>query len=321
MSYHEILYAPIEPYAQHSLQVDQQHTLYIEESGNPEGTPVLFVHGGPGGGCSPIHRQFFDPNEYRIVLFDQRGCGKSRPHACLTNNSTAHLIEDIEKIRRLLKIEKWILFGGSWGSTLSLLYAQTYPERVLGLILRGIFLCRNEDVQWFYQKGADRFFPDFWNDFIAPIEPEKRHDMVSAYHEILTSNNEILRMRAAEAWSIWEGRTSTLKTNPDLVNHFADPYHALAMARIECHYFKHESFIEPNQILNNASIIKDLPITIIHGRYDMVCPVNQAIELANQLPQANLIIANQSGHSAFEPEITKALVIATDEYCELGFSL
>ena len=321
MSYHEILYAPIEPYAQHSLQVDQQHTLYIEESGNPEGTPVLFVHGGPGGGCSPIHRQFFDPNEYRIVLFDQRGCGKSRPHACLTNNSTAHLIEDIEKIRRLLKIEKWILFGGSWGSTLSLLYAQTYPERVLGLILRGIFLCRNQDVEWFYQAGANQVFPEYWEDFIAPIDPDQRHHMINAYHAVLTSENEISRMRAAEAWSIWEGRTSTLKTNPDLVNHFADPYHALAMARIECHYFKHESFIEPNQILNNASIIKDLPITIIHGRYDMVCPVNQAIELANQLPQANLIIANQSGHSAFEPEITKALVIATDEYCELGFSL
>lgn len=321
MSYHEILYAPIEPYAQHSLQVDQQHTLYVEESGNPEGTPVLFVHGGPGGGCSPIHRQFFNPSEYRIILFDQRGCGKSRPHACLTNNSTAHLIEDIEKIRRLLNIDKWVLFGGSWGSTLSLLYAQTYPERTLGLILRGIFLCRHEDVQWFYQAGASRIFPEYWEDFIAPIPPEKRDNMINAYHEVLTSDNEISRMRSAEAWSVWEGRTSTLKTNPDLVNHFADPYHALAMARIECHYFKHESFIESNQILNNTAIIQDIPTTIIHGRYDMVCPVNQATELAKKLPKANLIIAHQSGHSAFELEITKLLVAAADEYCELGFSL
>jgi len=321
MSYHEVLYAPIEPYAHHSLQVDQQHTLYVEESGNPKGTPVLFVHGGPGGGCSPIHRQFFNPEDYRIILFDQRGCGKSRPHACLTNNSTAHLIEDIEKIRRLLNIDKWVLFGGSWGSTLSLLYAQTYPERVLGLILRGIFLCRNEDIQWFYQQGADRFFPEYWHDFIAPIEAEKRHDMVSAYHEVLTSDNEILRMRAAEAWSVWEGRTSTLKTNPDLVSHFGDPYHALAMARIECHYFKHESFIESNQILNNCHFIETIPTTIIHGRYDMVCPVNQAFELASKLPKSKLIIASQSGHSAFELEITKALVETTDNYAELGFGL
>ena len=321
MSYHEILYPPIEPFAHHSFQVDQQHTLHIEESGNPDGTPILFVHGGPGGGSSPIHRQFFSPADYRIILFDQRGCGKSRPHACLTNNTTAHLIEDIEKIRRHLKIDKWILFGGSWGSTLSLLYAQTYPERVLGLILRGIFLCRNEDVQWFYQQGASRIFPEYWEDFIAPIAPEKRHDLINAYHEILTSDNEILRMRAAEAWSIWEGRTSTLKTDPDLVSHFGDPRHALAMARIECHYFKHESFIEQNQILNNTQIIQHIPTTIIHGRYDMVCPVNQAVALAKALPQANLMIVSQSGHSAFELELCRALVEATDRFTELGKQL
>jgi len=318
MSYQELLYPSTEPYAQHSLQVDNQHTLHVEESGNPDGTPVLFIHGGPGGGYSPIHRQFFNPNEYHIVLFDQRGCGKSRPHACLTNNTTAHLIEDIEKIRRHLGIDKWVLFGGSWGSTLSLLYAQAYPERVLGMILRGIFLCRHEDVQWFYQQGADRFFPEFWEDFIAPIPIEKRHDMVTAYHEILTSDNEVARMRAAEAWSVWEGRTSTLQTDPDLVDHFGDPFHALAMARIECHYFKHESFIEPNQILNHSDTIKHIPTTIIHGRYDMVCPVNQAIELANALPKAQLVIASQSGHSAFEHEIAEALILATDDFSQLG---
>ncbi|MEA3405093.1 MAG: prolyl aminopeptidase [Pseudomonadota bacterium] len=321
MSYLELLYPSTEPYAQHSLQVDNQHTLHVEESGNPDGTPVLFIHGGPGGGYSPIHRQFFDPNQYRIVLFDQRGCGKSRPHACLTNNTTAHLIEDIEKIRRHLKIDKWVLFGGSWGSTLSLLYAQAYPERVLGMILRGIFLCRHEDVQWFYQQGVDRFFPEYWEDFIAPIAIDKRHDMISAYHEVLTSDNEVARMRAAEAWSVWEGRTSTLKTNPDLVDHFGDPFHALAMARIECHYFKHESFIEPNQILNHIKTIQHIPTTLIHGRYDMVCPVNQAIELANALPKAKLVIASQSGHSAFEYELTKALILATDDYAQLGGQL
>lgn len=312
----QYLYAPIEPYVQHSLQVDSTHTLHIEESGNPDGIPVLFIHGGPGGGYSPVHRQFFDPLEYRIVLFDQRGCGKSRPHACLTNNTTAHLIEDIEKIRRHLSIDKWLLFGGSWGSTLSLLYAQTYPERALGLILRGIFLCREQDVNWFYQEGASRFYPEYWRDFIAPVKPENRHNMIDAYHELLTSDNEVARMQAAEAWSIWEGRTSTLETDQNIVNHFGDPFHALAMARIECHYFQHQAFIEKNQIINDAKNIKQLPITIIHGRYDMVCPVNQAFELHQALPNSKLIICNRSGHSAMEVEITKALVNETDLFLE-----
>ena len=321
MRYHQILYPPIDPFAHHHLQVDAQHTLYIEESGNPNGTPVLFVHGGPGGGCSPTHRQFFNPNEYRILLFDQRGCGQSSPHACLDNNTTAHLIEDIEKIRHHLNIQKWILFGGSWGSTLSLLYAQTYPTHVLGLILRGLFLCREEDVNWFYQNGANRIFPEYWADFIAPVAPQNRHNMIDAYYDLLTSRNEVARMRAAEAWSIWEGRTSTLKTDPNLVSHFGEPHHALAMARIECHYFKHNAFIAPNQILKHAKRIKDLPITIIHGRYDMVCPVNQAIELANELPKANLILSQTSGHSAFEPDICQALVNTTDQFAQLGRTL
>ncbi|WP_238843393.1 prolyl aminopeptidase [Thiomicrorhabdus xiamenensis] len=310
------LYPPIEPYVQHSLQVDSTHSLHIEECGNPEGIPVLFVHGGPGGGYGPVHRQFFDPNAYRIVLFDQRGCGQSRPHACLTNNTTAHLIEDIEKIRRHLKIDQWLLFGGSWGSTLSLLYAQSYPERTLGLILRGIFLCRDEDVNWFYQQGADRFYPEYWKDFIAPVDEEKRGNMIESYYELLTSDNEIARMRAAEAWSVWEGRTSNLQTDPDVVNHFGDPFHALAMARIECHYFRHQAFIEDNQILKHADRIAHLPITIVHGRYDMVCPVNQAFELAEQLPEADLIICSHSGHSAMEEEISLSLVKATDAFAE-----
>ncbi|WP_347710076.1 prolyl aminopeptidase [Thiomicrorhabdus sp. ZW0627] len=315
------LYPPTEPYAQHSLQVDHQHTLHVEECGNPDGIPILFIHGGPGGGYSPVHRQFFNPNEYRIVLFDQRGCGRSRPHACLTNNTTAHLIEDIEKIRRHLEIDKWVLFGGSWGSTLALLYAQAYPERSLGLILRGIFLCREDDVNWFYQKGADRFYPEYWKDFIAPIEEGKRDNMIQAYYDVLTSEDEVARMRAAEAWSVWEGRTSTLETDPNLVNHFGDPFHALAMARIECHYFQHKAFIEDNQILKNLDIIKHLPITIVQGRYDMVCPVNQAMELADGLPQAKLVICNHAGHSAYEPEIAQALVDATDDFISIGNGL
>lgn len=312
MMQHDALYPPTEPYAQHSLQVDHQHSLHVEECGNPDGVPILFLHGGPGGGYAAAHRQFFNPNEYRIVLFDQRGCGKSRPHACLTNNTTAHLIEDIEKIRRHLNIDKWALFGGSWGSTLALLYAQSYPERVLGLILRGIFLCRQQDIEWFYQKGADRFYPDYWQDYIAPITPEQRDNLLEAYYQLLTSEDEVARMRAAEAWSIWEGRTSTLKTDPDLVNHFGDPFHALAMARIESHYFQHHAFIEDNQIIKDAHIIQHLPTTIVQGRYDMVCPINQAMELAQTLPDAKLVICDHAGHSAYEPEITQALVDATD---------
>lgn len=314
MTLHSPLYPPIEPFVQHSLQVDSTHTLHIEECGNPFGIPILFVHGGPGGGYNPIHRQFFDPQGYRIILFDQRGCGHSKPHACLTNNTTAHLIEDMDKIRRHLQVDKWVLFGGSWGSTLSLLYAQSYPERVYGLILRGIFLCRKEDVSWFYQSGADRFYPEYWRDFIAPVSPKNRSDIVSAYYELLTSHNEIERMRAAEAWSVWEGRTSNLQTDPDIVNYFSDPYHALAMARIECHYFHHDAFIEHNQILQNTAAIEQLPTTIVQGRYDMVCPFNQAFELHEKLPNSQLIICNHAGHSAMEKEISAALVNATDQF-------
>lgn len=310
------MYPPISPYTQHSLQVDSTHTLHIEECGNPLGIPVLFIHGGPGGGYQPVHRQFFNPDEYRIILFDQRGCGKSRPHACLTNNTSAHLIEDIEKIRRHLEIDEWLLFGGSWGSTLSLLYAQSYPERVLGMILRGIFLCRDQDLEWFYQKGADRIYPDFWQDFIEPIEEDKRHNLIAAYHEALTGQDEVLKMRAAEAWSVWEGRTSNIVTDKNTVEYFGDPTHAIAMARIECHYFFHEAFIEPNQIIKNINAISEIPLTIVHGRHDMVCPINQAFELYNAAPHAKMIICEGSGHSAMEDEIANALVDETDLFIQ-----
>ncbi len=314
MPLQSILYPQIEPFVQHSLQVDNTHCLHIEESGNPNGIPVVFIHGGPGASYSPIHRQFFDPQAYRIILFDQRGCGQSRPHACLTNNTTAHLIEDLDKIRRYLQIDKWLLFGGSWGSTLALLYAQAYPERVFGLILRGIFLCREQDINWFYQSGANRFYPEYWRDFTAPVVTENRSNMIEAYHQLLTSENEIERMRAAEAWSAWEGRTSNLVTDPKTVHHFSQPFHALAMARIECHYFYHQAFIEENQILNNSQAISHIPAIIIHGRYDMVCPINQAFNLHDELPQSKLIICSHAGHSAMESENATALVKATDQF-------
>lgn len=308
-----LLYPPIEPYKHFALAVDSTHVLYVEECGNPLGIPILFIHGGPGGGCSALQRRYFDPQKYRIVLFDQRGCGRSTPHASLENNTTAHLIADIETLRQSLNIQRWALFGGSWGSTLALLYAQAYPQRVLGLILRGIFLCRDEDVQWFYQQGADRFFPDYWQDFIAPIPVAERGNLIEAYYQRLTGSNEIARMQAAEAWSIWEGRTSTIGLDKNLVTHFGDPSHALAMARIECHYFINHAFIKPNQILNNAHILQNIPTILVQGRYDMVCPINQAHELSLKMPHAEWVICDHSGHSAMELATTRALVDATQK--------
>jgi len=310
------LYPPLEPYVRHSLAVDDTHTLYIEECGNPQGIPVVFVHGGPGGGCEPWHRQFFNPDLYRVVLFDQRGCGRSTPHAELHDNTTPLLLEDMETIRRHLAIERWLVFGGSWGSTLGLLYAEHHPERVLALIVRGIFLCRAQDIAWFYQSGASRLFPDYWQDFLAPVERCKQRDMVAAYHELLTGDDEITRLAAAKAWSIWEGRTSTLQTRPDLVEHFGGSHVALSMARIECHYFINEAFIQPNQILQQAHRLSGIPGVIVHGRYDVVCPVDQAFALQQAWPDAKLHIMPDAGHSAGEPAIADALVRAADEFAE-----
>lgn len=308
------LFPDIHPYSEQMLDVGDGHRLYVEQSGNPNGIPVLFVHGGPGGGCSSEHRSFFDPAKYRIVLFDQRGCGRSTPHASLEANTTTHLVADMELIRNALSIDQWLLFGGSWGSTLSLVYAQTHPERVNGLILRGIFLCRDQDITWFYQQGANALFPDYWQEYEAEIPKADRHDMVSAYYQRLTSDNEIARMSAAKAWSVWEGRCSTLDPNPDTVEHYADPHLALSMARIEAHYFINKGFMEPNQILNNADRIADIPTVIVHGRYDVICPVKQAFELYNALPHSELHIVRDAGHSAFEQGITDNLVRATNSF-------
>lgn len=308
-----ILYPEIKPYARHRLAVDHPHQLYIEECGDPEGIPVLFVHGGPGSGCSSKSRCFFSPDRYRIILFDQRGAGQSTPHAELSNNHSQALVEDIEAIRQYLGIEQWVLFGGSWGATLSLLYAQTYPERLLGLILRGIFLCREQDLQWFYQRGASQVFPDYWQDFVQPINRERRDNLIAAYYQLLTSDNELARMGAAKAWALWEGRCATLRPSHEVVEHFTEPHTALALARIEAHFFINKGFLEPDQLLANAGKLAGIPGIIVHGRYDMVCPLDNAVALHRAWPDSQLNIIRDAGHAATEPGITDALVLATKE--------
>lgn len=308
------LYPPIEPYVRHTFEVEPPHRIHVQECGNPQGIPVLFVHGGPGGGCEPYHRQYFDPQRYRIILFDQRGCGRSLPHAELQGNTTQALLDDMEIIRVRLGVERWLLFGGSWGSTLSLVYSETFPQRVLGLVLRGIFLCRPKDIHWFYQDGASRLFPDYWRDFVAPVAPSQRRDMVSAYYELLTGDDEVNRLAAARAWSVWEGRTSTLRCNPVLVEHFGHSHFALSMARIECHYFVNKCFLAPNQILERAAGLQRIPGVIVQGRYDVVCPMDQADALHRAWPTARLEVIDDAGHSAGEPGIVDALVRATDGF-------
>jgi proline iminopeptidase len=307
------LFPPITPYATHRLKVDATHELYVEECGNPQGLPVCFVHGGPGAGCEEMHRRFFDPNVYRIVLFDQRGAGRSTPHACLEDNTTQHLVADMERIRERLGIERWMLFGGSWGSTLSLVYAETHPQRVAAMVLRGIFLCRPWEIRWFYQDGAHRLFPDHWQDFIAPIPEAERHDLLHAHYRRLTGTDEIARMASAKAWSLWEGRTATLVPNPHVIDFFGSPHVALSLARIEAHYFVHDTFLEPEQILREAWRLKSIPGVIVHGRYDVVCPLHNAWELHHAWRGSRLEIVPDAGHSAAEPGITAALVKATVE--------
>lgn len=305
-------YPAIEPYRTQRLAVDPPHVLYVEESGNPGGIPVLFLHGGPGAGCEPYHRRFFDPAAYRIVLFDQRGAGRSTPHASLDRNTTWDLVADIERIRAALGIEHWLVFGGSWGSTLALAYAETHPQCVLGLVLRGIFLCRPWEIHWFYQEGANRIFPDYWEEFIAPIPENERRNLLQAHYRRLIGNDEGERMASARAWSVWEGRAATLRLNQAVVEFFASPHTALSLARIEAHYFAHDTFLKPNQLLADVARLRDIPGIIVHGRYDIVCPVANAWELHRAWPGSTLQIVADAGHSAAEPGITAALVRATD---------
>lgn len=310
------LYPDIKPYADHRLKVDAPHELYIEESGNPDGIPVVVVHGGPGGGCEDYYRRFFDAERYRIILFDQRGAGRSTPLAELEGNNTQALVEDLERIRHFLGIDQWVLFGGSWGSTLSLVYAETHPDQVLALILRGIFLCRPQDIHWFYQEGASRIFPDYWQDYLSVIPEEERGDLVSAYYRRLTSPNELEQIQAAKAWSVWEGRCATLHPNPRVVEHFGHPHVAIALARIECHYFMNNAFLEPDQIVRDAGRLKGIPGHIVHGRYDMVCPLDNAQALTEAWPEADFAIIRDAGHSASEPAIVDALMIACEKVAE-----
>ena len=310
----QILHPEIKPYQRHLLKVSEVHELYLDESGNPDGIPVLFVHGGPGIGCDANSRRFFDPGKYRIICFDQRGCGRSVPHAELDDNNTQALVEDIEQIRTYLSVDKWVLFGGSWGSTLSLVYAQTYPERVLGLILRGVFLCREKDINWFYQEGASRIFPDSWQKFLKPIPVNERNHLVTAYKNILSSPNELARMGAAKAWATWEAECSALRPHKEIVRRFSKSNVALALALIENHFFSKNSFLAPNQILDNADKLSGIPGIIVHGRYDMVCPLDNATDLQNKWPDSELHIIRDAGHSSSEPSITDALIRATNEF-------
>ncbi|MBS0615943.1 MAG: prolyl aminopeptidase [Verrucomicrobia bacterium] len=306
-------YPEIEPYKTGYLEVPGGHTLYWEECGNPQGKPILFLHGGPGIGTEPYHRRFFNPEKYRIILFDQRGCGKSIPFSSLENNTTWDLVEDIECLRELLEVSHWTVFGGSWGSTLALTYAIKHPERVSGLILRGIFLCRPQEIRWYYQFGAHHIFPDIWESYIAPIPVSERDDFVRAYYKRLTSDNREERLQAAKAWSGWEGATSKLKFDPALFANFSADDKADSIARIECHYFIHNTFFETdNWIIENVNKIRPIPCIMIHGRYDVPCPIQNAWDLHRAWPEAQLEIIPDAGHAASEPGILDALIRATD---------
>ena len=305
------------PYKTHRLRVSELHELYIEESGNPQGKPVVFVHGGPGGGTEPWQRGFFNPEQYRIVLFDQRGCGKSTPHAELKDNTTWDLVADMEKIRALLGIEQWVVFGGSWGSTLALAYAETHPDRCKAIVLRGIFLVRPEEIRWFYQEGCSWIYPDAWEHYVNAIPPQERGDFVQAYYQRLTSSDPAVRKAAARAWSIWEGSTSKLLPNEDMVQRYGDDEFADAFARIECHYFVNQGFFRPNQLLEDVHKVRHIPAVIVQGRYDVVCPMKSAWDLHRAWPEAELQIVPDAGHAASETGIMSRLVEATDRFARL----
>lgn len=309
------LYPPIDTHRSGWLRVSDLHEMYWEESGNPVGKPVVFLHGGPGGGTDARMRRFFDPARYRIVLFDQRGCGRSRPHASLVDNTTWHLVADIERLREHLGIERWQVFGGSWGSTLALAYAQTHPERVTELVLRGIFLVRPWEFRWFYETadGAGALFPDLYEEYLKPIPPAERGDLMRAYYERLTSPDPAVRAEAARAWSIWEGATSYLRVNTQDLAKFDEGAFAEAFARIECHYFINGGFLRtPSQLLDDVPRIRHLPCTIVQGRYDVVCPMRSAWDLHKAWPEAKFIVVNDAGHSMTEVGIRAALISETD---------
>lgn len=307
------LYPEIQPYQQGMLTLDNIHTMYWEVSGNPSGTPVVFLHGGPGAGASPAHRRFFDPASYRIVVYDQRGAGRSLPLGEIQENTTLHLINDLELLRQHLRIDRWLVFGGSWGSTLALAYGEAHPERCLGFILRGIFLCRKPEIDWFLY-GLRNFFPEAWREFVAPLSIEERRDILSAYHQRLMNPDPAVHMPAARAWSTYEGSCSTLLPSPATVSYFAGDTVALGLARMEAHYFKHNIFLPENSLLDNVHKLHNIPATIVQGRYDAVCPIVSADDLRQAWPQAEYLIIDDAGHSVWEPGIQAALIRATNQF-------
>ncbi len=313
------MYPAIEPFDSGMLAVSDIHTIYYERCGNPDGLPIVFLHGGPGGGLIPGYRQFFDPAAYHIILFDQRGSGQSTPHADLRENTTWDLVADIEKLREKFGIEKWIVFGGSWGSTLALTYAISHPTRAAGLILRGIFLCRPQELAWFYQSGANQIFPDFWEPYRDALPEDERADFINNYYKRMTSDDEQTRLDACRAWSVWEGSTSKLFPDANLIDRFADDNEALALARIEAHYFVNNCFFpSDNYILENVEKIRQIPTVIVQGRYDVVCPAASAWDLKKAFPEADLHIIADAGHSVSEPGISSALIETMDKIRDFG---
>ena len=311
------LYPEIEPYDSGLLKVTDVHQLYYEQCGNPNGKPVVFLHGGPGAGLIPDYRRFFDPEAYRVVLFEQRGAGRSTPHASLDDNTTWHLVQDVEAIREHFRIDQWLVFGGSWGSTLALAYAESHPERVRGLVLRGMFLCRPKEISWFYEdsQGASAIFPDNWEQYVRLIPEGERDDMIHAYYRRLTSSDQSVRLEAAKAWSIWEASALKLLPDQSVIDDFSEPDMAIALARIECHYFVNNCFFETdNYLIENVDRIRHIPAWIVHGRYDVICPVMNAWDLHRAWPEATLRIIPDAGHAATESGIVDALITATDSF-------
>ncbi len=312
----QLPYPPIEARHHDYLVVDDIHSLYFEECGNPKGIPVLFLHNGPGSGFQAASRQFFDPTRYRIILFDQRGSGHSKPHTETKNNTTQHLIEDIENLRQYLHIKKWVLLGEGWGSTLALAYAQMHSKQVLTLILQGIFLCIPQDIKWAYQVGANHIYPDYWQEFISPIPISQQNHLIDAYYKILTNNNDIARMNAAKSWALWKGRIASINSNPNAQSEYTETHTALGVATLSTYYLINQGFFEPQQLINHCHMIKDIPGFIIHGRHDMTCPLSNAYQLSKSWPKAELIIEEESGHNMYETAMASEIVKVTDKVAD-----